>query len=944
MTLLAVFQVLLSRYSGQEDIVVGSSIAGRTYAEIEPLIGFFVNTLPLRANLSGSPTFRELLARVKQVALDGYAHQELPFEKLVEELQPERSLSYNPIFQVLFGLQNMPRRYFEASGLSVERSSIHQSTSILDMSWFAYPTPDGMLLRVEYDTDLFDGTTIDRMLRHYEQLLRGVLENPDQRISQLPLLTDEERHQVLMEWNATSTEYPRDSCVHELIARQARRSPDRVAVECVGRTLTYAELNARSNQLARYLQRRGVGSQTLVALMVDRSPEMLVAILGILKAGGAYLPLDPMHPRDRSGFIVQDAGVSILVTESSLADAAPQSSAELIHLDTVWPDVGAESEEDLPPTAKPDHLAYVLYTSGSTGRPKGVQIEHRNLTNFLTTMQVKPGISSDDVLLAVTTLSFDIAGLEMYLPLISGARVVLATREQALDAAELIRLLAELPVTIMQATPATWRMLIEIGWTGDPSLKILCGGEAFPADLANQLRPRCGELWNMYGPTETTIWSSVYLIDRELTQLASIGKPIANTTMYVLDAHSQPTPVGVRGELYIGGDGVARGYLNRPELTAERFRPDPFRSGERIYRTGDLAYYQPDGNIQFLGRADFQVKLRGFRIELGEIEAELAKCRGIEQAVVAVREDRPGDKRLVAYFIARAGEEPSLADLGGQLSVSLPEYMVPGVFMRIDSMPLTPNGKINRLALPVPEISRDEAEAFVGPRDPVEQKLAEIWAEVLHVPEMSVHDNFFRLGGHSLLATQVVSRVRKAADVEIPLRYMFEWPTIAELASKIEEARASKADVLPPIQRASRDQSIPLSYAQRRLWFLNQLDPDSPLYNVPLTIRLSGALHVDALRRALNEIIRRHEALRTSYQIRDDAPVQVIANEVKIEVPIQDYTGLPVDAQERTIRRIAVESGKQVFDLQVAPVLRASLLKIRRSRPRPNIEHPPYRE
>ncbi|HZD30415.1 MAG TPA: amino acid adenylation domain-containing protein, partial [Candidatus Angelobacter sp.] len=552
----------------------------------------------------------------------------------------------------------------------------------------------------------------------------------------------------------------------------------------------------RSNQLARFLQKRGVGDQTLVGLMVERSPEMLVALLGILKAGGAYLPLDPAQPKERIGFILQDAGVAILLTENGVASALPETGAQRIELGEIASEVAAESSVDLAAATRPEARAYVLYTSGSTGKPKGVEIEHRQLVNFLTSMREKPGLNEEDVLVAVTTLSFDIAGLELYLPLLCGAKVVLATREEAADGQLLCQLLEGSQATVMQATPATWRMLLDVGWKGDPRLKILCGGEALAPDLANQLLPLSGELWNMYGPTETTIWSSVYRVDHELQQVASIGRPIANTTMYVLDAQRQPVPIGVAGELYIGGEGVARGYLKRAELTAERFVADPFCPGERLYRTGDRAFYLPDGNLQFLGRADFQVKIRGFRIELGEIESELAKHPAVERAVVTVREDRPGDKRLVGYVVPRVGQDPTTAELKAHLELTLPDYMVPRIYQKLEVLPLTPNGKINRLGLPAPDLSRAEDANGSAPNDPFEMVLAGIWERVLGVSNIGVHENFFDLGGHSLMAVRLLAEVEKVVGRKIPLASLFRGSTVAGLATLIRENKESDPEPL----------------------------------------------------------------------------------------------------------------------------------------------------
>ena len=930
MTLLAGFQLLLSRYSGQEDIVVGTSVAGRDHAEIEPLIGFFINTLAMRADLSGDPTFRELLARVKKAALDGYAHQEIPFEKLVEDLQPERNLSYNPVFQVLFGLQNMPRQAFHASGLKVERSPVHQGTSILDMSWFAWETDDGLLLRVEYDTDLFEDATILRALGHFQKLLEGIAARPDSRISELPLLNDEEKRKILVEFNHTQAEYPRDLCVHQLLQDQARRTHEAIAMEFQGRSLTYAELDARSNQLAHFLRHRGVREEQLVGVCMERSLEMVVALLGILKAGGAYVPLDPAYPSDRIQYVLDDARVKLLLTQDSMLVSLPPTAAEVICLDPEWRVFEQEDSGPVAAEVTPENLAYVIYTSGSTGRPKGVQLEHRSVVNFLCSMRREPGMTANDVLVAVTTLSFDIAGLELYLPLLVGGRLVVASREATVDGRLLMKLLEQSGATIMQATPTTWRVLLESGWEGNPKLKVLVGGEALSADLARQLAQRCGSVWNMYGPTETTIWSSVYQVKGEDESLVPIGKPIANTTFYVLDAKRQPVVQGAQGELYIGGEGLARDYFERDELTAEKFVADPFSAqpGARMYRTGDLARYKQDGNVEFLGRIDHQVKIRGFRIELGEIEAVLEQHAGVNQAVVVAREDTPGDKRLVAYVVTETANILASAELRSHVGKQLPDYMIPTAFVQMAKLPLTPNGKVDRKALPAPNQSPDAGAVYIAPRTPLEEILAQIWKDVLRIEKVGVHDNFFSLGGHSLLATQVISRIRHVAGVEVPLRHIFEWPTIAELVVKIEEIKTDESVVLPPINRASRDRALPLSFAQRRLWFLNQLEPNNPYYNIPMALRLKGTLDVESLKSALNEIIRRHEVLRTTYVLEGDRPAQVISPGLKIDMPVVDLSHVPAESQDSMVRQMAVENGRHVFNLQTGPLIRASLLKL----------------
>ncbi len=796
MTLLAGFQALLSRYSGQDDIVVGTPIANRNRAEVEGLIGLFANTLPLRTKLDGDPTFRALLARVKDTALGAYAHEDMPFERLVEELRPERSLGHNPMFQVVFSLQNAHRATFELPGLKLKPlGALSNLTSKFDLSFFLFDAHDGLQGKVEYNTDLFDGATIDRMLRHFQILLEGTVANPEERVSKLPLLSSAERQQILVEWNSTEADYPKDSCLHELIAQQARQNPDRIAVQSGPYQLSYGEMHKRSNQLARYLQRRGIGPDVLVGLMVSRSTDLLVAILGILKAGGAYVPLDPIYPKDRIATILDDTRATVLLTDQVLAETLPDTTSERIYIDTDWAAIANESIDDLPVSGGPENLIYVLYTSGSTGKPKGAQIEHRNVVSFLFSMLRKPGLTQKDVWLAVTTLSFDFSVLELYLPLLVGAKVVLASREQAADPLELQTLLATSKATAMSATPATWRMLLESDWVGDPELLLFCGGEALSPDLANQLLPRCSELWNVYGPTETTVCSHLYRVQSELNQIAPIGVPNSNVSMYLLDAHGELVPVGVPGELYIGGAGVGRGYQNRPDLTAERFVANPFRPAERLYRSGDIASYLPDGNVRYHGRVDFQVKIRGFRIELGEIESTLASHARVERAVVVVHEDRPGGKRLVAYVVPKPEQEIQPAELRTHLERNLPDYMVPSIFIKLNSLPVNANGKIDRRALPAPDWSTLATAKKTAPKDSLELILVRTWERVLGVPNIGVEDNFFDLGGHSVLAVRLLSEVEKVVGRKVPLASLFRGSTVASLANILRQG--SEADPEP---------------------------------------------------------------------------------------------------------------------------------------------------
>ncbi|ARV60166.1 hypothetical protein BZZ01_17390 [Nostocales cyanobacterium HT-58-2] len=1372
MTLLAAFKTLLHRYTGESDIVVGSPIANRNRAEIEGLIGFFVNTLVMRTDLSGDPTFLEFLGRVREMALGAFAHQDLPFEKLVEELQPERDLNYNPLFQVMFQLQDATFQVqnsltpdLELPGLTLCQLDVDKDTTLFDLSLSMGDLPEGLFAVVEYSTDLFDDATITRMLEHFQTLLQGIVAEPNQRLSRLPLLTATEKQQVTVEWNNTVTEYPQDLCIHELFEIQVERSPDAIAVVFEDQQITYWELNQRANQLAHYLQALGVGSEVLVGICVERSSygaaaltlEMVVALLSILKAGGAYVPLDPAYPQERLTSILEDTQLPVLLTQARLVKTLPQHKAKVVCLDADWERIAQENKKNPICETTVHNLAYVIYTSGSTGKPKGVQIPHSALSNFLHSMRQTPGLTEQDTFLSVTTLSFDIAALELFLPIIVGARLVVASREVALDGIQLSALLTYSKATVMQATPATWQLLLAADWQGNPQLKILCGGEALSRHLANQLLNRCDSLWNMYGPTETTIWSAACPVEKD-SSIVPISHPIANTQFYILDKHAQLVPVGVPGELHIGGDGLARGYLNRPELTALKFIPSPFENklGARLYRTGDLVRYRADGQIEFLGRIDHQVKVRGFRIELGEIEALLNQHPGVEQTVVLAQEEQPGNNRLVAYIVQNlqyqsleefvpgtavyneqvsqwklvwdenysktsvhqdptfnltgwnsnytgqpipveemrewvehtverilsykpthvleigcgtglllfkiasyctqywgtdfsqealdyiqqqlrmqtqpltqvtlcqkeadnfegieaetfnavilnsvaqyfpsinyllrvlegavarvesggfifvgdvrslplleafhtsvqihqalaslsttqlqhrvqqsvaqeqelvidpeffialkchlpqishvqilpkrgwhhneltkfrydvilyvgaevnstqefpwldwqqqgltlaslgqllektspevlgithvpnarlveevkalellkshsgpqttgdlrqilqeipqgSGVEPEdlwalshdlpysvdiswssssadgsydvvfrrqttaqsevtrgiIADacfpketvrlkpwssyannplqkqfthefvpqLRDYLQKRLPEYMVPSVFVLLEALPLLPNGKVNRQALLAPGQVRPELkEAFVAARTPFEEMLSRIYAQVLSVEQVGIDDNFFELGGHSLLATQVISQIRKTFQVELPLRCLFESPTVAGLAKHVEMTmKADDGLTAPPIERVSRDVVLPLSFAQQRLWFLDQLQTGNAAYNISAAVRLKGMLNIAALMQSLNEIVHRHEALRTTFTTVNAQPVQIIAPDLTVVFPIVDLQEFPEIEQQAEVRRLSTEEAQRPFDLTQGPLLRATLLQL----------------
>jgi amino acid adenylation domain-containing protein len=791
MTLLAAFDVLLHRYTGVDDIAVGTPIANRTDVEAEGLIGLFANTLVLRTDLSGDPTVRALLQRVRDVALGAYGAQDFPFERLVEMVQPVRDMSHSPLFQVMFILQNLSFEDVQLAGLTLSYLEIRTGSAKTDLTLEMWERPEGLKVYLEYNTDLFEAETIRRLGGHLERLLAAFVADPDQRVSRLPLLGPEEWGRIGAEWNATDAVIP-DGTAASLVEAEAERAPEGIAACFEERRVTYRELNARANRLARHLAGQGVGPNVLVGVLVERSLEMLIAVLAVMKAGGAYVPLDPGYPADRLEFMLRDGRVPVIVTQEALRTRlAIPDEVRTICLDRDAALVAREPEENLWRGAAATDLAYVIYTSGSTGRPKGVQITHRSLVNLLSAFRGLVGAGPRDVLVAVTTLSFDIAGLELFLPLVTGGQVVIAGRDVAADPAKLMGLLADSGATIVQATPATWRMLIEAGWQSAPGLRLLCGGEALPADLAARLCATEALVWNVYGPTETTIWSTAHRVE-EANGPVPIGRPIANTRTYVLDRTGEPVPIGVPGELYIGGAGVARGYLDRPELTAERFVADRFSTdpAARLYRTGDIVRYRGDSALEFLGRVDHQVKVRGFRIELGEIEAVLVQHAAVAEAVVVAREDRPGDRYLAAY-LRPAGAAPTIAELRAFIKESLPDYMVPSTFTSLPSFPLTPNGKVDRRRLPEPEDRRAVSRApFLAPRGRIEDAIAAAWRDVLRLEQVGIDDNFFDLGGHSLLLVQVQAKLRSALDREIAIVEMFQYPTIRTMAGHLARPAA----------------------------------------------------------------------------------------------------------------------------------------------------------
>lgn len=960
MTLLAAFQVLLYRYTGQEDITVGSPIANRSRSELEFLIGFFVNTLVLRSDLSGAPSFNDLLARVRHTCLSAYAHQDLPFEKLVEALNPVRDQSRNPLFQAMFVLQNATQPVAGPPSLQIAPVEIESTRSQFDLSLFLREREGRFIGYIEYNKDLFNRDRIERMIGHFQVLLEGIVADPEQSIATLPILTESERQRILVDWNNTAADYPKDKCIHQLFEEQVERTPNAEALVFDDERVTYGELNRRANQLAHHLIGLGVGPEKLVGLCLDRSIEMVVGLLGILKAGGAYVPLEPAYPTERLRFMLEDAGCDVLLTqrgflaqfsESPVNDGGnpaienPKSKIKnLVCFDHDWPEIAQQRDENLASATESRNLAYVIYTSGSTGKPKGVAIEHRNTANLLHWAKSVYSPSELAGVLAATSICFDLSVFELFLPLISGGKVILAE-----NALRLHNLKAKNEITLVNTVPSVMAQLLTLGPLPSSVCTVNLAGELLKTELVNCLyeQPSVDKVYDLYGPTETTTYTTVTL--RHQNGPETIGRPIANTQVYILDAALQPVPIGVDGELYIGGDGVTRGYLNWPELTIEKFVRDlfsnessvsPFEKGglgggysaARIYRTGDRARYCPNGNIEYLGRADDQVKIRGYRIELGEIEATLNQHPAVKECVIVVRDrDSSEDKELVGYFVPKEPLRGADAELQNFLKEKLPGYMVPTLLTRLKKLPLSPNGKIDRKALPILDSATRELDReFAAPRTEIEELVAQAWRQVLNVENLSIHDNFFEVGGYSLIGIQIVARLRETFDREIPLSALFDAPTVADLSSEVEKRlRDGAAPMLPPIVPVPRDgRPIPLSMNQEHLWRLDQMMPGTHFFNMPYVYRLKGDLNVEALEKALKEIVRRHEALRTTFGNVDGRPAQIIGDGSDFALANIDLRCPSSDEVSRKTANLIVAERQSPFDLALGPLLRTALLRL----------------
>ncbi|HEY0174538.1 MAG TPA: amino acid adenylation domain-containing protein [Pyrinomonadaceae bacterium] len=939
MTLLAALNVLLHRYTGQEDITVGTAMANRSRAEVEGLIGFFVNTLALRTRVAGDDSFAELLARVREVTFCAYAHQDLPFEKLVEELQPRRDPGRPPLFQIMLVMQNAPLGEQRLPGLRASALGVEGTTTKFDITFSVTKVGDELLGNVEYSTDLFDEATVERMCGHLLTLLEAVAAHPARAVADLPLLTDEEGLR-LVRWNETRTDYPRDLCVHQLFERQAAATPGAVAVVEGREELSYGELNERANRIARALRRRGVGHESRVGLLMERGTEAVVSLLGVLKAGGAYVPLDPEYPQERLRFMLEDAGVGVVLAGGE-PGALPgvAEGVEVLNLSGAAEELSAESCEDLGCVATADSAAYVIYTSGSTGRPKGVMVAHRAVVRLvLNTDYVS--LSAGDCVAQLATVSFDASTFELWGALLNGARVAVIPKELALSPPDLAAELRRLGVTTTFITTALFNRLAREREALKGVREVLFGGEAADPRVVRSLLSGGGaprRLLHVYGPTENTTFSTWELVTEvgAGAETVPIGQPIANSTAHVLDRRMRPVPSGVAGELYVGGEGLARGYVGRPALTAERFVPDPFGAagGGRLYRTGDRVRRLGDGAIEFLGRLDGQVKVRGFRIEPGEVEAALRGHACVRDAVVVARAEAEGGKRLVAYVVAEAGAgQPSVGELRAHLRGSLPDYMVPSEFVAIDELPLNANGKVDRGRLPEPDGGRLQPSGeHAEPRTALEEAVSGLWADVLGAERVSVEADFFELGGHSLLAAQLVSRVRKVFDVELSLKSFFLSPTVAGMARAIEQASRGGDDaapVPPPLVPVARDAALPLSFAQQRLWIVTQLEPESAAYHIPSAVRMTGALDVPALARALDALAERHESLRTVFESAGEWPSQVVLPARGVALARADLSGLAEAEREAMVGRMSEEEARRPFDMRRGPLWRVSLLRL----------------
>ncbi|UTA53629.1 amino acid adenylation domain-containing protein [Lysobacter soli] len=930
-TLLAGFAGLLSRLTSQNDVVIGIPAAGQSVDGHDHLVGHCVNLLPLRFELDHAQPFEQALGGAQSTLLDAIEHQRYTFGTLLKKLPLQRDPARLPLCSVMFNIdQAMDQESTGFHGLGMRLITNPRSYENFELFVNAVQVQGGMRLECQYNTDLFDNATIRRWMAAYETLLREAVARPDLPFGRLSVVSENARAE-LQALQPAKVAFDRECRMHESFERQCDRTPDRVAVEFNDERVRYDELEARANRIAHLLRARGVHRGSLVGLVLDRGVDMLAGLLGVLKAGAGYVPLDPNFPAERLSYMASDAGLAALLTTTKHADHFDLRGRPVLALDTLKDELASLPTSRIgrdDGAAQPESVAYVIYTSGSTGRPKGVQVPHRAVSNFLSSMAKEPGLGADDRLVAVTTLSFDIAVLELLLPLSVGARVVLADRVTAADGVALKALIARSGATVMQATPASWRLLLDAEWQGNANFKLLCGGEALPADLASQLLTRCGSLWNVYGPTETTVWSTCSRVTSASD--IHIGRPIDNTQVWILDPRGELCPLGVPGEIWIGGDGVTLGYLDRAELTAERFVADPFAASKDalLYRTGDRGRWRQDGVLEHQGRLDFQVKVRGYRIELGEIEALLAAHAQVARAVVVAREDRPGDVRLVAYVVGEGGALDEAA-LVSYLKGSLPDYMIPQHLLFLDAIPLLPNGKIDRKSLPAPDLTVKLAGERVAPRNALERTIADAMAKVLGVAEVGVDDDFFSLGGHSLLAAQLTSRINKELGITLSLRALFDGPTVAKLARMVQGMDGEALPAREPIKPLADRTRGPMSVMQERLYLLEQFNPGQITYNTPSAHRLRGPLQLEAFQAALNAMIQRQSVLRTTIGLIDGEPMQIVHDVVDVDITdVVDVSHLPKDEREAEVSRRMDALIQTPFELDRAPLIRSRLFRL----------------
>ncbi|MGC2062020.1 MAG: amino acid adenylation domain-containing protein, partial [Thermodesulfovibrionales bacterium] len=946
MTLLGAFQVLLSRYTGQKDIIVGSPIANRNRSEIEGLIGFFVNTLALRTDLSGNPSFTELLRRVKKVTLGAYTCQDLPFEMLVEELQPVRDMSRSPLFQVFFNMTNvnlLDSRGILLTGLKVETVVEHDVGSKFDLTVYAGEQNDTVQFNFVYDADLFEDVTIAWMQKHFMTLLEGLVSNPDRPVTVATLITDSERDRLVKCRNLVCpinqfvefTKEEIEQSIPDRFDKQAKRYPKNIAVKTKDYEYTYEELNRASILVSKAVLARCGSGGGRIALLFEHGAQMIIGILGALKAGKTYIPLDPFYPKGRLSYIREDSEADAILTNNmnlSLARELTKDGLVLINID----DIASVHVGNSIPFISPDTVAYILYTSGSTGKPKGVMQNHRNVLHHIRNYTNNLHINQDDRLTLFSSYSFDAAVMDIFGALLNGATVYpINIREEGPDI--LSPWLVKHEITLYHSTPTVYRYFMAQLNDADefPAIRlVVLGGEEVvkrDVDLYKKHFSSACIFVNGLGPTESTV-SLQYFINKEMEIIRNsvpVGYPVENTEVFLLDAAEEDT--AIYGEVCIRSRHVALGYWQEAERTAAVFLSSRENDGKIIYRTGDMGRYLPNGSIEFAGRKDMQVKIRGYRIEPGEVEAILMELPSVKEAVVIAREYNPGEKQLVAFVVSRPEQQLIVSNIRDLLKEKLPDYMIPSFFVFLDVLPLMPNGKVDRKALPTPDgIHAESEKKFVVPRTPTEEIIAGIWGEILRNDRIGIHDNFFELGGHSLLATQVISRIKKMFEVSVPLRSLFDRPTVSELAEGVETIIGTKQEAaVLPIHLVSREGKLPLSFGQQRMWFLDQLQPNSPLYNLPVTVRLKGKLDVEAIEQVFAEIVRRHETLRTTFAPAARLPEQVIASELALPVFMRDLSGLPEEERLAEALRLAREEAQQPFDLVLGPLIRVALLQLK---------------